>query len=226
LLIGSFTSAYGYRDEVGEARRFMWWMAAPSILGGLIGAILLLHVGDASFKRLVPWLIVGATMLFLIQEPVSRFVKSRAEKTRKVEDEQLNAGTPLHNPNDPVGAALAGALLFQLAVAIYGGFFGAGIGILQLASLGFVGMTNIHRMNAIKTMTSSLINLVAALTFVVNHRVDWRIAAIMTVGAVIGGYGGAGIAMKVGQLTVRRTVIAIGFGIAALMFYRQTHGGL
>ncbi|HEY3330520.1 MAG TPA: sulfite exporter TauE/SafE family protein [Capsulimonadaceae bacterium] len=231
LVIGSFTSAYGYRSEVGEARRLMGWMTIPSLIGGLIGAGLLLHLGDSSFKKLVPWLILGATCLFLIQEPISRTIKARAAKAAEsdqssVEDPPIGVPAPAHDPNNPVGAPLAAALFFQLLVAIYGGFFGAGIGILQLASLGFLGLTNIHRMNAVKTMTSSFINLVATITFIIAGRVDWKIAGIMTIGAVVGGYGGAGLARKVGQATVRKTVIAIGFGIAALMFYRQTHGGM
>jgi len=231
LVIGSFSSAYGYRKEVGEARGLMIWMLIPSAIGGLIGAIILLRVGDSSFKLLVPWLILGAATLFLVQDPISRIMRARTEQAaRRVAAKSEGPGAGLeklaHDPNNPAGAALGGALFFQFLVSIYGGFFGAGIGILQLASLGFLGLTNIHRMNAIKTMTSSIINLIATIIFIHAGRIDWGIAAIMTIGAVAGGYGGAGFARKIGQPAVRKIVIGVGFGIAGLMFYRQTHGGM
>ena len=106
-------------------------------------------------------------------------------------------------------------------VALYGGFFGAGIGILMLAALGFLGLTNIHRMNGIKNVAAVCINGVAALTFIFGGRVHWPLALLMMVGAVLGGYGGAGLARRLGQKNVRRLVSAIGMTIGAVLLARQ-----
>jgi len=112
-------------------------------------------------------------------------------------------------------------MVFQFFVAIYGGFFGAGIGILMLAALGFLGQTNIHRMNGLKNFAAVCINGVGALTFVLYRRVDWRLAALMAVAAVLGGWGGAGLARRIGQANVRRIVIAIGLGFGVYTLLGQ-----
>ncbi|MDR3708851.1 MAG: sulfite exporter TauE/SafE family protein [Capsulimonadaceae bacterium] len=221
LVTGSLTSAYGYREEVGRSKRLMIWMIVPSVIGGTIGALLVLHAGDAVLKKLVPWLILGATVLFLAQEPISRWLRATQEK--EIKDAAEGRG---HDPDNPEGKRLATVLFYQFFVAIYGGFFGAGIGILQLAALGFLGLTNIHRMNAVKNVTSSAINIVASAMFILGGRVNWPIAVLMGVAAIAGGYGGAGVARKIGQQRVRQIIIGIGFAIAGLMFYRQMHGGM
>ena len=109
-------------------------------------------------------------------------------------------------------------MLFQFFVAVYGGFFGAGIGILMLAALGFLGQTNIHRMNGLKNFAAICINGVGAATFIFFGRVHWPLALLMAAGAIVGGFGGAGLAKRVGQNNVRRLVVAIGllFGIYTL----------
>ena len=111
-------------------------------------------------------------------------------------------------------------MLFQLFVAIYGGYFGAGIGILMLASLGFLGFTNIHRMNALKNINGMCINAVAAVMFIVNGLVDWRLASLMAAGAIVGGYAGADTARRLGQRNVRRIVICIGFALTISLLLR------
>lgn len=223
LVPGSISSAYGFRSELGRSRRFMLWMLLPSVIGGAAGAILVLHVGDAVFKKMVPWLILAATVLFVAQEPISRAMK--AAQARNAEQRVQKSGGD-QDPDDPRGRRLIVVMGYQLLVAVYGGFFGAGIGILQLAALGFLGMTNIHRMNAVKNVTSAGINFVASITFILGRRVLWPIALLMAICAIVGGYNGAGLAKRVGQKRVRQTVVWIGFGIAALMFYRQLHGGM
>jgi hypothetical protein len=106
-------------------------------------------------------------------------------------------------------------------VAVYGGYFGAGIGILMLASLGFIGLTDIHEMNALKTVLGSVINLVAAIYFIFAGLIAWPKAVVMTVGAVAGYYCGAHYAQQIPQKYVRRIITVIGFSISAVLFYQQ-----
>jgi uncharacterized membrane protein YfcA len=117
--------------------------------------------------------------------------------------------------------AIWAAMAFQFAVAVYGGFFGAGIGILMLASLGFLGMTNIHEMNALKTVLGSLINAVATVWFIRAGLIDWPKAGIMTAGALVGYYLAASFAQRIPQRRVRQLIAGIGFGISGVMFYKQ-----
>jgi hypothetical protein len=122
---------------------------------------------------------------------------------------------------DPPRSWVVGAAVFQLAVAVYGGYFGAGIGILMLASLGLLGFEDVHAMNALKVRLGFLINIVAALYFIANGLVDWPSAAIMALGTVVGGYGGAQFAQKIPQARVRLLITLIGLVISAVMFYKQ-----
>ena len=115
-------------------------------------------------------------------------------------------------------------LAFQFVVAVYGGYFGAGIGILMLAAFGFLGLTNIHRMNALKNINGMCINGVASILFIVKGLVDWRLAALMAAGSILGGYAGAGAAQRIGQDNVRRLVVLIGLGLTAAMFVRVYWG--
>lgn len=200
LVPGSFAAFHGYRDEMKDSRREVLWFAVPSLIGGVIGALFVNRVGDRAFSKAVPWLIFSATALFAVQPLVKRWVE--------------RAG-----PHDPVRRAPA-TILFQLFVAIYGGFFGAGMGILMLAALGFLGVRGIHRMNGVKNLAAVCINGVAAITFALLGRVQWPLAAVMAVGAILGGYLGAGVAKKLGETNVRRLVIAIGAAIGLLMLVR------
>lgn len=200
LVPGSFAAFYGYRDELKGSRNEILLFAIPSLIGGVIGALFVSRVGDRAFSRAVPWLIFSATALFAVQPIVKKAIE-RAGPT----DERRRA---------PFTA------IFQFFVAIYGGFFGAGMGILMLAALGFLGVRGIHRMNGVKNFAAVCINGVAALTFIVLGRVVWTHAAVMAVGAIAGGIGGAGVAKKLGEANVRRLVIAIGVAIGLLMLGR------
>ncbi len=208
LVPGSMSAFWGYRGEVAGQKRSLWEMAVPSLLGGALGAYLATHVSSAIFSRLVPWLIFGATFLFLIQDPVRRWIG--------------RGGSSEATAPRPLGI---GGMVFQFFVAIYGGFFGAGIGIVMLAVLGFLGQTNIHRMNGLKNFAAVCINGVGAMTFIVYKRVDWPLALLMMAMAILGGYGGAGLAKRVGQANVRRFVIAIGLVFGAYTLYGQLHHG-
>jgi len=205
LVPGSLSAFWGYRGEMDGDRRLLWTLAVPSLLGGALGAYLATHVSAGLFSHLVPWLIFTATFLFLIQDWVRR---------------RLGQAAALETPS---GRLPLGAMLFQFFVAVYGGFFGAGIGILMLAALGFLGQTNIHRMNGLKNFAAVCINGVGALTFILYRRVDWPLAALMAVAAVAGGLGGAGLARRIGQANVRRIVIAIGLGFGVKTLLDQLH---
>ncbi len=195
LVPGSLSAFWGYRSALPTDRRSLVWLGLPSVAGGALGAWLVIRAGDALFAHLVPWLILGATALFLAQGPVRAWLDKRG-----------GAG-------EPSGRFPVGAVLFQFAVALYGGFFGAGIGILMLAALGLMGLRNIHQMNGLKNYAAVCINGVAALAFILSRRVQWHLALLMMVGAIVGGYGGAGLAQRLGQVNVRRLVVVIGLSM-------------
>ena len=202
LFLGTSGSIYGFRQHIGSIRQWLWRFIPVSLLGGLVGSGLLTVTSNALFSRLVPFLILFATLLFLAQGFVARIAARSSAAPRPA-------------------ARIWPAVIFQFLVAIYGGFFGAGIGILMLATLGFIGLTDIHQMNALKNILGSLINVVASLMFVCRGMVDWPKAGVMTAGALAGYYLGSHYSQKIPQLWVRRIVLAIGFGISAITFYRQ-----
>jgi uncharacterized membrane protein YfcA len=206
LVPGSFSSFWGYRNvkhgPFSDELRFL----AVSAAGGLVGAVALLRVGDATFTKLVPWLILGATALFVLQEPLRKW----REKHKAPETDQVT--------REGAGGFPKRALFAQFAVGIYGGFFGAGAGIVMLAVLGYFGLRNIHQMNRLKNLAGVTFNTVASITFIIGRHVDWKLAAIMTVGSVVGGYSGAGVARFIGQKNVRRFVIAIGLVVGIVTF--------
>ena len=206
LVPGSFSAGWGFRGELGtNSGRVLGFLLGASIAGGLLGAWLVVLAGDKLFGALVPWLILGATALFIIQEPLRRWRERR------------NAGRPQPRLEDINVWTLAGA---QFLVAIYGGFFGAGMGILMLAELGFIGLTNIHQMNGLKNFASMCINAIAAVYFAIGKHVVWPIAAVMAVGSVLGGYAGAWVAQRIGEAMVRWVIIVIGLAIGTYMLVK------
>jgi uncharacterized protein len=213
---GSLGAMVGFRRELGDSRRWMFLLGAPSIAGGLIGARLLLLTPSPLFASIVPYLILFATILFAAGEPLMRRLRANnPEPASEQASEQVAQNRTRSR------AWWAGAIVFQFLVAIYGGYFGAGIGILMLAALGLVGLTDIHRMNGLKNFFAVCINLVAAAYFIGSGRVEWRYALVMMVGAIVGGYGGAGLARKLGRRFVRRAVIFIGLAMALSLLLRH-----
>ena len=200
---GTLGSALGYRRELRDAAPRFRILIVPSLIGGITGALLLRWTPPAIFDKLVPYLILFATLLFMAQEPVQRMLKT--------------GGSEAHASS----RWIVGALLFQLAVGIYGGYFGAGIGILMLAALSILGLTDIHEMNSLKVVFGGTINGVAAVYFIWANMVQWPYVLIMAVGAILGGIGGAGTARKMGRTAVRRIVIAIGFAMAISLFIKK-----
>ena len=206
---GAVGSMWGYRSELAGARSWALRFAIPSLAGGLAGALLLLRTPPDRFSALVPWLVLGATLLFMLRGPLMA-----AMTRRRARHAPVSAIAKASAPATVRGAALdpppMAFLIYQFAVAVYGGYFGAGIGILMLAALGFMGLTNIHQMNGLKNWGGLCINAVAAITFMVSGIIDWPVALGMAAGATIGGYGGASIATRVGQRPVRIAIVAIG----------------
>ena len=215
LVPGSISAVWGYRKELRGARREVLLLTLPSLIGGAVGALWVVKTGDKQFARLIPWLIFTATALFLIQEPISRWMQAKREREsvpNQSGDSPDASGGDADLPHSWL--RLLGLAAFQFLVAIYGGFFGAGIGIMMLAALGMMGLAaNIHRANGVKNMLAACINGIAAATFIYKREIDWSIAGMMAVAAIAGGYGGAGFARQLGQKTVRKIVVGIGIGI-------------
>jgi uncharacterized membrane protein YfcA len=202
LVPGSLSSMYGYRDALAGSRPWMVAFAAPSIVGGVVGAWLLVLTPDERFEQLVPFLVLGATVLFLAQRPVLAAVnRNRA---------------PDRPPTGPGPAFIT----TQFGVAVYGGYFGAAAGIVMLAALGFMGLRDIHQMNGLKNWGAVCFNGIAALLFIFSGLVDWPIALAMAVGSAAGGWGASRIAQRVPRDYVRAAVGIIGLAAAVWLFSR------
>jgi uncharacterized protein len=202
LLPGSISSAIAYREELPTMRRVLLTLLPASLVGGLLGAIALVAAPEV-FGRIVPFLVLFATLLFAGRDLFNRLTKKNGS---------------VEKPVSWIGNIWG--VLFQIAVATYGGYFGAGIGILMLASLSIMGLHNIHRMNAVKTVLAAAINGVALIYFIAQGKVVWPLALLMAVGAIIGGYGGARLAKRVDQRYVRGFVVVAGLLVSVWLFVR------
>ncbi len=205
LLPGALASLYGYRDEVRQSPGWLRTLFLPSLIGGTLGSILLLRTPEKIFAALAPLLILFATVLFMIQGALSRRAPQRT----------------VDNPADLSPGRLAAASLLQFGVAVYGGYFGAGIGILMLALLGFLGLSNIHAANGVKNFFGFCINFVAAAYFVYKGAVVWPAALVIVGGATLGGYSGSRFAQRIGKQKARTAVIVIGLVVTAILFWQR-----
>ncbi len=208
LLPAALGSMLGYRRELTGGRYWVVALALPSLIGGGLGALLLLHTPGATFDRVVPWLVLGATTIFIVQKPLLAWVRRHETAPR------ADIGFDERRP----GVAM---LLGQVGVGVYGGYFGAGVGILMLAALGFMGFTNLHRMNGLKNWGGFCMNAVAAATFVASGIVDWPVALSMTAGATLGGYVGSRAAQRLPQGAVRGLVAIVGLSSGLWLFLRH-----
>jgi len=201
--IALWTAAAGsggaYRSRLNVPRRVMVPLLAASLIGGLCGAVLLLKTPAHTFMRVLPWLTLGATLLFAFGKKLAGSRGSLIE-------------------HSTTSTALAGATFFQFLVAIYGGYFGGGMGIVMLAMLAALGMTDIHAMNALKTVMGFVINGIAAVAFIVAGAVYWKQGIAMIVGGIVGGYFGAHYAQKLPQSWIRVFVVLVGAGMTAYFF--------
>jgi uncharacterized protein len=195
---GALASAVAYRRDVaGLGRSFLLALVGISLVGGFIGAMLLLVTPETTFDRLVPWLLLGATVLFAGGRHVAAAVRAR-----------VHVGT-------------TAIFIGQFFIAIYGGYFGGGIGILMLGMMTVAGLTDVNQMNGIKTLLSGCLNAIAVVTFAIAHEIVWRPAALMAVAAIAGGYFGGWAARRVDPSRVRVLVIVIGLMMTAYFFIKK-----
>jgi len=202
LWVGTAASGGAYRNRLITPKRILIPLLIMSAIGGLSGALLLIKTPVHTFLRLIPWLMLAATVLFTFGKHLTRDISANLS----------------HRASH---SAVAGAAAVELLVATYGGYFGGGIGIMNLALFSALGMTDIHAMNALKVVLVSVINGIAALTFVVNGAVSWPQAMVMIGGAATGGYLAAHYAQKVPPLYLRALVIVIGFGMTIYFFAKS-----
>ena len=201
---GSLSSALAYRRDTLMHRELLVVLLLPSLLGGLLGALVLVNTPPDLFDRVVPFLVAFATVLFAARDVIGRWTKAHARG------------------EEHVGwAGKVWGFWFQLFVATYGGYFGAGIGILMLAALSIMGLTDIHEMNSLKVVFGGSINGIAAAYFIWAGMVQWTDVLVMAIAAILGGWGGAGTARRIGRTAVRRIVVGLGFVMAISLFIKK-----
>jgi uncharacterized protein len=199
---GLFGGLFGYRRELEDSSTILFRLGLTSLVGGGIGAWLLIWTPSPIFAKLVPLLILFATLLFMAQGTINRWLRV----------------TPIESALEPKW--WVGAIIFQFFSAMYGGYFGAGNGILMLAAMGLLGMHDLNRANGIKNFLGICINSIAVLSFSLSHLVVWTDSLLMACGALLGGYAGASMAVRIKPIFVRRAIIVIGFTIAFVMVWK------
>jgi len=202
LFPGSLAATWGYRRELKNQRKWIMPLLIPSLIGGLVGTWLVVSQSEKIFESLVPWLILLATVLFMLQPMITRWT---------------GIGQPHQQPSPVVFCGIIG---FQFLVALYGGYFGAGIGILMLSSLAMMGIGDIHQMNALKSLLASAINGMSVIVFLIYAKVDSKFTFVMIIAATVGGFVGASVARRLNKNLIRYSVIAIGFVLAVYYFVR------
>ena len=210
----SLAGMLGFQSHLEGTRSYLVRLGVPSLVGGACGAALLLATPNPLFALLVPWLIFFSTALFMGREAIAtRFrpaPRASAEDAPRASAEDASPGP----------AWWAGAMLFQALVGVYAGYFGAGAGILMLAVLGFLGISDIYQANGIKNYLGLCVNGVAVVAFVMHGRVAWHDVLVLAPGSVCGAWTAARLARRVGQRTVRIAVVVIGLTIGVVMLYQ------
>jgi uncharacterized protein len=196
---GSLGSMWGFRSELRQVAAKMKWLPISSLIGGGLGAILLRATPAALFQQLVPFLVLFATILFIAEPPIQK---------------------QLRRPEGAGEIGIAAALVLTFLVAIYGGYFGAGMSIMMLSVFGILGMTDIFQRSALSSLFSLCVNGVAAILFVSLGMVDWRYILPMAIAATVGGYAAAGLARRVGRVVIRWFVIVAGLAVSLILFLR------
>jgi uncharacterized membrane protein YfcA len=199
---GLFGGLFGYRRELENSSQLLVRLGLTSVVGGAVGAGLLIWTPSPVFARLVPFLILFATILFMAQGSINRRLRLQPMDSQ------------------PGTYWWLGAIVFQFFSSIYGGYFGAGNGILMLAAMGLLGLHDIHRANGVKNFLGICINSIAVLAFALSDLVVWHDALVMAGAALAGGYFGASMAVRIGQVWVRRGIVVIGFVIFFAMIWK------
>ncbi|MDI9856690.1 sulfite exporter TauE/SafE family protein [Comamonas sp. 17RB] len=199
LLPGYAAGAWGFKDDMAPPPGLsMRQVVVLSLLGGSAGAALLLFTPDATFRKVVPWLLLAATALFAFGPQLRTWA----------------AGKNAAHAAPSTGKAALG----MLAVAIYGGYFNGGLGILLLALFGLLGQTQLNAMNGMKNVVSALLTAIAVAIYAVGGIVEWPQALLMMVAATAGGYGGARVARRIPAPVLRWGIVATGLVMAGLFF--------
>ena len=199
---GSLAGAWAFRRELKRFSKSLPMLSVVAFFGGIAGGLLLLATSNAAFARLIPWLLLVATVLFAFSGQISALVKKCKPAPDGADERHIGPG----------------GYVFQLVVSIYGGFFGAGMGILMIAALAIQGFKDVHEINALKNWLSAVIYSVAVATFVLAGAVSWPHTLVMIATATVGGYGGAAVARRVPALWLRRFIIGVG-GLLTLYYF-------
>ena len=203
---GSLSSAVAYRREIIRARQWLLTLGVASVVGGLVGGWLLVRTPDLRFLRLLPWLMLAAAVTFTLGGRLAERLRRRGRNATARQASEHR--TPLW------------ILLFQFIIAIYGGYFGGGMGIMMLAAFSVAGMTDIHEMNGIKALLSVGINGVALVEFVAGGAITWAPGLVMVAGGIAGGYSGAMVARRIEARLVRIIVSVIAWVMTIYFFMR------
>jgi uncharacterized membrane protein YfcA len=206
VLPGQLSSAYGYRRYLRRVPKYYAWLLVPCVIGGIIGATILRHTSSTQFEKLVPGLILFAVILFAAQP----FLHFHLQK-------HMRMNTKARKKSHAVIFLIALALL---PTATYGGYFGAGLGFIMLAFLGFTSLHDVHQMNAMKNIAAAVITGMSIVVLFSTHLIDWPHGLSMAVGSTIGGYFGAILAQKIPSHVVRILVIIIGLTAAVYLGLR------
>ena len=207
---GQLTSVAAYWDDVRSHVRVAIPMAIAGLLGGTIGAIVLLNTPQMTFLHLVPWLLLIAAVIFALSGPVSRWLERRkAARSQGPADE-------VHQPN------MIAVFLGTTFVCFYIGYFGAGAGFVIITLLSLFGYQDLNVINALKVVATTMANGMAFVLFVINGQVVWRYCLLAMVTCALGGYTSASLARKVPQQLLRAIVVVIGLGMAAWFFWRNS----
>jgi uncharacterized membrane protein YfcA len=206
LCPASLLSAWAYRREALRHGRWAVLLMVVSLVGGIAGGLLLLATSNAAFARMIPWLLLVATTLFAFSGQISQWVKAGKRRFGASESAKSPGGT--------------GGAVFQLAVAVYGGFFGAGMGILTLAALSIQGFDDIQEINALKNLTSGINYFVSSATFIVAGAISWPHTLVMLVTAMAGAWAGASLARRLPARWLRRLVVAVGSALTLIYFLK------
>lgn len=198
LFPGSLASGFGFKDHLAKTGVYFKKLLIPTILGSILGAWLLLNTSEVAFKIIIPFLIFLAAILLWFQPQVKK----------------LLAKSEHHVVSPTVG------MILQFLVATYGGYFGAGMGIMMLASFALYMEGNTHELNAVKSLLGTIINFVASIVFVIKHMVLFDVALVLVIGGIVGGYLSARMSLKVDPDKLRTAIAIYGFVMTAYFFYK------
>ncbi len=199
---GYISGAYAFRSEMVNHKKAGIWIAIASLIGGATGAYLLLNIDERDFNNIIPWLMLFATLMFIYGGRIGAILKGLSSKNTQTKTAWM---------------IFLGGLFF--AIAVYGGFFNAGLGIITLSYLVLAGFTNINLMNGLKLLVSTFVSLVAIVIFTSNNMIAWSEGIVVMLGTLVGGYYSAILSTRLSEATIRKVVICISIATTAYFFY-------